>query len=406
MQTGPLYHRLRLATWPIAAMICLVWSALCAATDQEQSVRYGKYQFVVQRPAGLQFEILTGALRAPRLLSFAPNGDLLIGSRVGEIHRFAPPYTRGRVLLNWPDPPQSVLIHRGRLVFAGTEGVYAAPYDPDLPRIDPASVSRLVALPGGRGHNSRTIGVGPDGELYLSIGISGNCSDEFLSNDKDLQHRRGGIARIVTTGTTHALAPFATGLRNPVGFDWHPSSGVLYASNHGPDHHGFDQPPEYFAKLTPHSFHGMPWFQYDGKQIQRDGCITSPPPRPATEVSLPAATFPARNAPMGVTFLRSGALQREDLVGDALVALHGSWATAPDGLGSGDPASRRHAKIVRVEFKDGQAIGVSDFVTGFQLDDGTRWLRPVGLAVGPDNALYFTSDGGINGLFRLRPSHE
>jgi hypothetical protein len=52
----------------------------------------------------------------------------------------------------------------------------------------------------------------------------------------------------------------------------------------------------------------MPWFQYDGQQLRRDACITTPPPRPARDVALPLATFPARNAPLGVAFVPPGAL--------------------------------------------------------------------------------------------------
>ena len=83
--------------------------------------------------------------------------------------------------------------------------------------------------------------------------------------------------------------------------------------------------------------------------------------------------------------------------------MRGSWATAPSGSGFGEPASRRPAKLVRVQFQKGRATGeVSDVVTGFQLANGERWTRPVGVVLGPDGALYFTSDEGVNGLFRLR----
>ena len=70
----------------------------------------------------------------------------------------------------------------------------------------------------------------------------------------------------------------------------------------------------------------------------------------------------------------------------------------------GDPATRREPKLVRVRFAQGEAQGVEDFVTGFQLPDGQRWARPVGVGFGPDGALYFTSDSGTEGLFRLSPS--
>lgn len=197
--------------------------------------------------------------------------------------------------------------------------------------------------------------------------------------------------------------PFASGLRNPIGFDWHPDTGVLYASNNGPDHWGFELPPEYFSRLVPGSFHGMSWFQFDGEKLRRDNCIRAQPPRPADRVERPVATFPARSAPMAVAFLPRGALS-PDLEGDAIVALRGSWATRPHGRASGDPAMRREPKLVRVRFEDGEARAVEDLITGFQHADGSRWARPVGIAIGPDGALYFTSDSGANALFRLSRS--
>ena len=69
----------------------------------------------------------------------------------------------------------------------------------------------------------------------------------------------------------------------------------------------------------------------------------------------------------------------------------------------GNRATRRHPALMMVEFEDDEAVKVSKFVTGFQRDDGERLARPVGVAFGPDGALYFTSDSHLEGLFRLRP---
>jgi glucose/arabinose dehydrogenase len=372
--------------------------------EEQTIVLDGGLRVEARIPKGYRLEFLA-ALDGPRLISFAPNGDLFIGSKSGKVYRLPPPYTRPEVLVTLDDYPHSIALRKGEILIARTNGLYRAPYTPGQGKIAARDVTQLAPLPGGRGHNSRTVGVGPDGRVYLALGISGNCSDEYLGEPYGFDDRRGGILVLQEHGPGNqggraGWETFASGLRNPVGFAWHPQTGELYASNNGPDHLGFDRPPEYFSRVSAGSFHGMPWFQYDGKKIVRDDCVKSKPPRPLADVAVPAATFPARNAPMGVAFVPAGALDKA-LEADAIVALRGSWGTRPGGGFFGEAASRRPPKLVAVRFREGRALRVDDLVTGFQRPDGSRWARPVGVAIGPDGALYFTSDSDTNGLFRL-----
>lgn len=367
----------------------------------EQNLQLQGREAVVQVPAGSRLELLTDRLEGPRLLTFAENGDLFIGSKSGRVYRLPTPYTTAQVLITMKGYPHNVALRQDEILIAQKDGLYHAPYQLGQIKIAPDRLRLLAALPGGSGHSSRTVAIGPDERIYLSLGISGNCSDEYLSKDYPFSDRRGGILVLNETGAQASWETFGSGLRNPVGFAWHPLTGDLYASNNGPDHQGYDLPPEYFSRVVAGSFHGMPWFQYDGKQMQRDKCIKRPPPRPLSDVTPPVATFPARSAPMAVAFVPAGALHKS-FESDAIVALHGSWGTQPSGGFIGDPASRRAPKLVAVRFQKGEAQRVDDLIIGFQLSDGERWARPVGVAIGPDGALYFTSDSGVEGLFRLR----
>ncbi len=375
-------------------------AASAPLTYEEQTILVGGTRQVARVPKGYRLELLTDKLDSPRLLTFAGNGDLFIGSKSGKVYRVPPPYTSPEVLVTLDGYPHSVALRRGEMLIARTHGLYRAPYQRGQKSIAPESVTLLARLPGGGGHNSRTVGVGPDGRVYLSLGIHGNCSDQYLGDEYPFDERRGGILVLREEGGQARWEAYGSGLRNPVGFAWHPQTGVMYASNNGPDHLGYEQPPEYFSRVTAGSFHGMPWFQFDGQQLKRDNCVARRPPRPLADVVLPVATFPARNAPMGVAFVPKGAM-RKALEFDAVVALHGSWGTKPSGEYLGDSATRRPPKLVAVRFKDGKALRVDDLVTGFQRANGERWARPVGVALGPDGALYFTSDSGTNGLFRL-----
>jgi glucose/arabinose dehydrogenase len=385
-------------------LFCIALPSALAGTEaltyEEQTLTLGNEHRTVRVPKGYRLELLA-RMESPRMLTFASNGDLFAGSQSGKVYRLPPPYTAPEVLVQLDGYPQSVAFRQNEILIARTNGLYRAPYRTGQDKIMPDSVALLAALPGGGGHNSRTVGVGPDGRVYVSLGIQSNCSDQYLGGGYPFEDSRGGVLVLREEGGQASWEPYASGLRNPVGFGWQPGTGALYASNNGPDHLGFDEPPEYFSKLTAGSFHGMPWFLFDGKQLQRDNCNMRTPPRPINEVTLPAATFPARNAPLGMAFVPDGGMDKR-LERDAIVALHGSWGTQPNGDGKGDPATRRHPKVVLVRFKNGKAMRVDDLVTGFQLPDGKRWARPAGVAIGPDGSLYFSSDSEINGLFRLR----
>jgi glucose/arabinose dehydrogenase len=390
---------------PLGAALLLLSSSSTASTQaleyRVQTLRVDGVVRAVRVPAGYGLEVVTTKLDGPRFLTFAGNGDLFIGSHSGDVYRLPPPYDHPEVLVRLGDYPHSVALRPDEILIARTDGVYRAPYRPGQARLRPQDVTLLAPLPGGGGHSSRTVAVGPDGRVYVSLGIQSDCSDQYLGGGYPFEDRRGGVMVLDERNGRVQWQPYASGLRNPVGFDWQPDTHVLYAANNGPDHWGYDLPPEYFSRLAPDSFHGMPWFEYDGERLRRDDCIRRAPPRPERDVTLPVATFPARSAPLGMVFVPRDAMDAS-LVGDAIVALHGSWGTRPSGSFFGDPATRRPPKVVAVRFERGQARRVDDLITGFQLDDGERWARPAGVAIGPGGALYFTSDEGANALFRLR----
>ncbi len=378
-----------------------------AASFDSQPFTVKDQSWMLRVPAGYRLEYLA-PMDAPRLMSFVGDDVLLVGSRAKVVYRLEPPYRHATVYAQLGGSPHDIA-RRGEVLFvARNEGVYQTAYrEQPMPPLGDDDFTLLARLPSGAGHSSRSIGFGPDGRLYMSLGISGNCSDQYLDDSYPFETRRGGVAVLVQSGggasgedaqAAWRWQPYASGLRNPVGFDWHPDTGVLYASNHGPDHHGYEQPPEYFSRLAPGSFHGMPWFQFDGRELVRDRCIGTPSPR--TDAVAPVATFPARNGPMDMVFAPAGS----PWSGDAIVALHGSWATQPQGGFFGSKSSRRPPWIAIVKFAGASASGDVDIlIAGFQDDAGLRLARPAGVAFGPDGHFYFTSDGGVlQGLFRLR----
>ena len=163
-----------------------------ALTYEEQTLAVDGVNRTVQVPKGYRLEWLAG-MDEPRMLTFAANGDLFAGSKSGKVYRLPPPYTRPEVLVEVDGYPHSVAFRPGEILIAKTDGVYRAPYRPGQASIAPDAVTLLAALPGGSGHNSRTLGIGPDGRVYVSLGIQHNCSDQFLDASYPFNDRRGGV---------------------------------------------------------------------------------------------------------------------------------------------------------------------------------------------------------------------
>ncbi len=386
-------------SWQISLLWLLSTAMIPAYSGREIEVVGNR--FSVSHPPGYVLEAVNLKLNKPRMLYF--HGDeILVGSRDDRIYRLFPPYEQAQTLAHLPLYPHSMLIRDDEIIIARTHGVFRAKYssDPNW-RLLEHDLELLVPLEPSRSHSSRTIGLGPDNRLYVSIGMPGNCGNYYLDESYPETLRRGGLFVIDENTQPARLIPYVAGLRNPVGFDWRPSSNILYITNNGPDHLGYEQPLEYFVQGDEGSFHGMPWYQFDGNRLFEDPCASEfEKPLSKQSVSIPVATFEARSAPLGMAFVTEQANATE-FHGDAIVAIHGSWATST-GSFYGEARTRREPKLVRVDFEGKQIVGVVDLLTGFQLEDGKRWARPAGVAIGSDGDIYFTSDDGYEGLYRLR----
>jgi hypothetical protein len=96
----------------------------------EAIVKVGGEAREVRIPSGYSLQILTEALQSPRLLTFAPDGDLFIGSRAGRVYRLRSPYREPEVFAEAGGYPHSVAFRPGEILIADTDGIYAAPYTP------------------------------------------------------------------------------------------------------------------------------------------------------------------------------------------------------------------------------------------------------------------------------------
>ncbi len=324
-------------------------------------------------PKGFRISVFADGLDGVRMMALSPKGDLTVTqSRSGRVLILPDQNQDGKadrvlVFAKDLDRPHGLAWRDGELYVAET-GAVVRLRDADGDGI--AETRHMVTsdLPAGGMHWTRTLGFGPDGNMFVSAGSSCNaCTEE--------DRRRASLMRFKPDGTDLTL--FARGLRNSVGFAWHPVTGELWATDNGRDRLGNDVPPDELNRITFGGHYGWPYCYGDRH----------------ADPSFKEAEFCARSVPMTLGFqAHSAALGMAFYTGeqfpaeyrnDAFVAFHGSWDRQP-------PTGY---KVVRVRFKDGKPTGYEDFATGW-LRGGKGWGRPVDVLVAPDGALFVTDDGG------------
>jgi glucose/arabinose dehydrogenase len=235
-------------------------------------------------------------------------------------------------------------------------------------------------LPDKVHHGWRYIGFGPDGKLYVTVGVACNICDA--------EEPEGTILSMDPDGAN--VETFAHGIGNSVGFDFHPNTGVLRFTDNGTDDMGDNEPPCEFNAAPEAGMHfGFPY--YAGGHARHPDWADRQPPQ---EVTFPVFAFQAHTAPLRVAFY-TGEQFPEEYRGDAFVAQHGSWnRSIPIGY-----------RIKRILFDDAGAFaGHEVFIDGW-LDGALAWGRPVDVLEVPDGMLLI-SDDHQDVLYRVRYTGE
>lgn len=240
---------------------------------------------------------------------------------------------------------------------------------------------RITQLPGQGYHQhwTRNVVVAPDGnKLYVSVGSASNVDREELPRASVLEMNLDGSQREV----------FAFGLRNPVGLDFHPRTGELYATVNERDGLGDNLVPDYLAHLEKGQFYGWPYAYLTPRHLDPRRMENGRSERPdlVQRTVTPEVLFESHSAALGLAFYGSDAFPKHYHNG-AFVALRGSWNRH---RGSG-------YKLIFVPFNEqGRPKGhYEDFVRGFLLEPAVpkTWGRPVGVLVMPHGSLLFTEEG-------------
>jgi hypothetical protein len=259
------------------------------------------------------------------------------------------------------------------MYLATIKEVYSADLRPDGSVSTPEAI--ITDLPDGGQHPNRTLGVGPDGMLYIAIGSTCNvCNEPNEEHATMLRARLDGSERGI----------HSRGLRNTVGFAWDPKTRILWGMDHGSDGKGNDIPPEELNQLQGSRHYGWPYC-YGGRVPDRffSGQPTgSSKTEFCPRTAAPVLTYQAHAAPIQLAFYTGDQFPAE-YRDDAFVAMRGSWNRQP-------PTGY---SVVRIEFRDGKPVRMQPFLTGFLRPSGDAYSgRPAGLAVAADGSLLLSDD--------------
>lgn len=334
-------------------------------------------------PKGFEINVFAQDLINPRMIAVANNGAVYVTRReLGDVIKLVDANQDGvaehqEVVANRPGM-HGIAIEGNDVYLATVNDLYKASILPDG-KLSP--LERFVDdLPDGGQHPNRTLALGPDGKLYVSVGSTCNACDETNPESATL-------LQMNTDGTARKI--FASGLRNTIGFDFEPGTGELYGMDHGIDWLGDNEQYEELNHIVQGKQYGWPYVYDDGKfnpQDEPPGDITMQ--EWAARSVEPLGFYTPHAAPMQMTFY-TGTQFPEDYRGDAFVALRGSWNRKP-------PAGY---EVARIQFAGGKPVKFEAFAQGFLAQKQNKWVhygRLAGLAQAKDGSLLLADD--TNGI--------
>ncbi len=332
-------------------------------------------------PEGFRINVFARDLGHARMLCVAEDGTVyLTRPRQNRVTRLRDVDGDGRAdevetAIGGLEDVHGIALHGDTMYLAAPRIVWTCKVAADGSLSKPNDI--ITDLPGGGGHDDRTLAVRDD-RLFITVGSTCNaCKEAYAENATILTAALDGSTRTI----------FATGLRNTIGFGWHPQTGQMWGMDHGSDNRGNDLPPEELNRLEEGKDYGWPYAF--GKRVI-DPLMDPPPGMTKAEYarrSMPSVLeYQAHSSPIGMTFY-SGQMFPERYRNGAFVCFRGSW--------NRDPATGY--KVVFIPFAEGQPQGFEDFVTGFLINDGQQHFgRLSGIAQARDGSLLFADD--TNGM--------
>jgi|RhiMethySRZTD1v2_1073278.scaffolds.fasta_scaffold20065_3 glucose/arabinose dehydrogenase len=333
-------------------------------------------------PKGFKVEIWAHGMPGARMMALGDKGTLFIGTRtIGKVYAVSDKAGKRehKVVAEGLKQPNGIAFKNGSLYvitidqalrFDGIEDKLDAP--------QPTDISQAINLPPSNHHNWKFAAVGPDNKLYMSIGVPCNICEIDTG-------KYGLIRRQNLDGSNIEIV--ARGVRNSIGFDWHPQTKELWFTDNGRDWAGDAGPEEELNRVAANAegaFYGFPYCHANG--------IPDPDikkPNPCAGVTMPAATLGPHAAALGMRFY-TGSMFPADYKNAALIARRGSWNR-----------TKKFGYDVVLAKINGAKATITPFMTGF-LDTQTdaHWGRPVDVLQMPDGAL-LVSDEHNGAIYRV-----
>ncbi len=331
--------------------------------------------FEISLPPGFAISIYADQIPNARSMALSPNGTLFVGSRnqgaVYAVLDHDQDYRADEVitLQQGLNMPNGVAFRDGDLYVAEMSRVWRwDDIEANLREVPEPTVINDT-FPRQRSHGWKFIRFGPDGKLYVPVGAPCNVCEQD-------DERFGTIMRMNPDGSE--LEIYARGVRNSVGFDWHPETNELWFTDNGRDHLGDDLPPDELNYAPePGLNFGFPYCHggtIPDPQFGQEGICA--------EYTPPAMPLGPHVASLGMRFY-TGDMFPAEYHHQIFIAEHGSWnRTVPIGY-----------RITLVRLENNQAVSYEVFAEGW-LRDGDAWGRPVDVLVMPDGSLLVSDDFG------------
>ncbi|MEJ7668591.1 MAG: PQQ-dependent sugar dehydrogenase [Casimicrobiaceae bacterium] len=327
--------------------------------------------------AGYKTSVLTADIPKARQMVLGNRGTLFVGSNAGKVHALtldANRVVQARTLAMGLNDGSAVAFHNGALFYSDRTRILRM--DDIENRLDnpPAPVTVVDGLPNEERHGARFMMIGPDNKLYISVGSPCNLceapNDEF-----------GHVLRVNPDGSGREI--FARGIRNTVGFDFHPQTRDLWFTENGQDDLGNERPNDELNRVSKVGEHfGFPYCH--------DTAIADPKfgeKRACSEFTPPVFGLGAHVAALGARFYKGDAVaaaMRDSMI----VARHGSH-----------PPIRVGYDVVRIKLNGNKVDGMEPFLTGF-LQGREYWGRPADVLPLPDGSVLVSDD--LNGaIYRV-----